>query len=72
MKRLVQVGLALVLLTAPLGFARRVDPLPQGLRASYFPTEVWSGPAAQSTVDPQPSVSSVRAAGATTLHQSSA
>ena len=62
MKRLLQVGLGVALLTALLGFARRVDPLPQGLRATYFPTEDWSGPAAQSTVDPQPSVSSVLAA----------
>src|SRR5579862_1399342 len=62
LKRLTQLGLALALLMAVLGLARQIDPLPQGLRASYFPTENWSGPVAQSTIDPQPSVSSIRAA----------
>ena len=62
MKRLSQVGLALALLIGLLSLARHVDPLPQGLRASYFPTEDWSGPPALSSIDPQPSISHILAA----------
>jgi hypothetical protein len=62
MKRLSQLAAAVALLVGFLSFEQRVDPLSQGLRASYFPTEDWSGPAAQSNVDPQASISSVFAA----------
>lgn len=38
-------------------FAALLDPLPEGLTATYFSTPDWSGPPVRSTIDPIPSTS---------------
>jgi hypothetical protein len=43
-------------------FADILDPLPEGLNATYFSTSDWNGPPLRSTVDPVPSTGSLNLA----------
>jgi hypothetical protein len=40
-------------------FAAILDPLPEGLNATYFSTPDWNGPALRSSIDPIPSTYSL-------------
>src|SRR5580693_7448551 len=57
--RLFLAALAATLLTAILGVAESLDPLPQGLKAEYFSNAIWAPPAIFSTLQSQPSTSSL-------------
>jgi hypothetical protein len=54
-RALAYTGIGVTLLVILLSAARRVDSLPQGLRAEYFANRTWSPPSVVSTLDPQPS-----------------
>lgn len=50
--------LATTVLLAALALASRLDPLPSGLRATFFSNTTWAAPAIASTIDPAPSTKS--------------
>jgi hypothetical protein len=54
-RALAYTGVGVTLLVILLSASRRVDSLPQGLRAEYFANTTWSPPSVVSTLDPQPS-----------------
>jgi PA14 domain-containing protein/dolichyl-phosphate-mannose-protein mannosyltransferase len=58
--RTLLIGTTLLFLA--LAAAVRVDPLPQGLNATYFPDINWSAAPARSLVEPRPSTDGIRAA----------
>jgi hypothetical protein len=52
---LFSAAVAATLLTAILGFAEWLDPLPQGLKAEYFSNSAWAPPTVFSGFESQPS-----------------
>jgi len=58
-RALAYTGVGVTLLVILLSAARRVDSLPEGLRAEYFANTTWSPPSVVSTLDPQPSTDRV-------------
>ena len=53
---------ATTLLVVLLGITSRLESIPEGLQATYFPTADWTSQPARTTIDRQPSTASLIAA----------